>query len=280
MAIQKMMRSCSVPLCAALAFAAVTQGAVTLTNAGTTVPSAGPAGISQPNGDGTMLWWLDGERQPGQSFTLPGGANFLLKGYSLRVSDQDSPVRDPWAATSTWSLQVARFENGTTLDGDQWASGGFADRNLWNSTENVEGFPAGIQYTDPANSFRQVTFAGIPSLAAAPAGGDWVTWSFTESDVVTLEGGYTYSIQATAINSGGVEAYAPFAVANADVYADGKRFSTWGGPDFGDDYVRDLDLADRTFVLNLESVAVPEPAVLGFLAVAASGFLARFLRRT
>lgn len=258
----------------------VCPAAVTLTNAGAAVPGAGPAGITQANAAGTMLWYLDGERQPGQSFTLAAGSNYLLQGYSLRVSGQDAPVRDPWAATSTWSLQVARFENGTTLAGSTWVSGGFADRNLWDSTNGVEGFPSGTQYTDTSNAFRQVTFAGVPSLGTVPAAGDWVTWSFTGTDILTLEGGYTYSIQATPINSGGVEAYAPFDVADADVYDGGKRFSTWGGPDFGDDWVRDQDNADRSFVLTMDSVAVPEPLAAELIAAgSALGILGRAFRR-
>lgn len=273
------------PLFFAAAFAAVVATAswshagITLSNNGTTAPAEGTGGISQTNSAGTVQWWTDGERQPGQSFTLASGSNYRLKGYSLRVTGQDSPQRDPWAASSTWSLQVARFENGTTVDGSQWASGGFANRDLWNSTSGSAGYPVGTQYTDSSNAFRQTTFTGVPSLGTIPAAGDWVTWTFTDAEVLELEGGYTYSIQATPINSGGSEAYAPFDVADSDVYAGGKRFSTWGGPDFGDDYVRDESLVDRAFVLNLDTVAVPEPSTCAIMAGAAIGCVVRVLRR-
>ncbi|GAA5484779.1 PEP-CTERM sorting domain-containing protein [Haloferula sargassicola] len=238
------------PACAALLLAPAfpAHGAVTLSDAGATAPSAGSDGIAQTNSAGATLGYMDYSNNGGgvgQSFTLSAGSDYQLNSISLQVGGDRGG--DVW--NGTWNLQIVRYSNDT--------SGGFGARNV----DGSEGGTLDPQYVDPVNAFREQQFAGIPAIAA-PAVGNWVTITFSGTDMMTLEGGYTYAFALA-----GTQGWQQFLVSDSDSYTGGERFASWGGSDQADDWVRDQANQDRAFVLNLTAVPEPSALVLGGLGV-------------
>lgn len=102
-------------------------------------------------------------------------------------------------------------------------------------------------------------------------GTDWLTWTFTDGDVLTLTAGTTYAVQVLA-NSG----YYGFTGDTASPYTGGTAFNTGGSYAFGGTSVSALSY-DQTFIANV--TAVPEPSsaalVLGVCATAVVSFRRR-----
>ena len=222
--------------------------AITMSNSGATAPSAGDSGISQTSTGGTLsgsLDYSDNGGALGQSFTL-GAGTFNLNSISLNANADFGASA---YTVATWNVQISRYDND--------ASGPFAER--------TDGpiVPFSTQYT--SNTFIQQTYLGIASMGTNPNGGDWVTFSFTGGDVLTLDGDHTYAFQITT--SPGSGQWAGFNVASSDVYAGGERFQAYGNSSFNDNWVNQQNSNDRAFVVNLSAVPEPSAALLGGLGV-------------
>ena len=233
---------------ALLGSASSIQASVFLSDAGVITPSTGSHGIAQTNSSGSTQGDRDYSNNGGgvgQSFTLPAGSTYALNSVSMMLgADRGGAVWD-----GSWNFQVVRYSNTT--------SGGFGGRNV----DGGEGGTLDPQYVDASNSFREQQFVGIPTIAQ-PDAGNWLTVSFTDSDVLMLEGGYTYAFALS-----GTQGWQQFLVSDADSYTDGERFSSWGGADQSDDWVRFENAEDRAFVLNLTAVPEPAAALLGGLGL-------------
>jgi hypothetical protein len=221
-------------LVSALTFQA--QAGVTMSNSGAAPPSAGALGISQTNIGGALngsMDYSDNGGALGQSFTL-GAANVELNALSLNANAGFGA--SAYTAGTMWNVQITRYDND--------ASGPFGERT------NVPLVPLSGQYT--SNTFTKHTFTAIAAIGTNPAGGDWITFTFTGADILVLEGGHTYAFQVT--NTGGEGQWAGFNIANSDAYAGGERFHAYGSSLFSDNYVNGQSATDRAFVLNLSAI--------------------------
>lgn len=221
--------------------------AVTMSNSGASAPSAGDSGISQTNISGTPnggLDYSDNGGALGQSFTL-GTGTFNLNSISLNANADFGT--SAYTVGTTWNIQVSSYDND--------ASGPFAGRT---DTPLVG---LSTQYT--SNTFNKQTYTGIAAIGTNPSGGDWITFSFTAGDVLTLDGEHTYAFQVTS--SSIVQQWAGFNIADSDVYAGGERFQAYGNTSFNDNWVNGQNATDRAFVVNLSAVPEPSVALLGGL---------------
>lgn len=152
------------------------------------------------------------DRTPGQSFTTPSGSGFSLTSFSLLGSGDADGL-----SGATWTIQV-----GTV--------------SLAGSTVTF-------------NPLLTVNNVATPVSMAST---DWLTWTFTGGDVLTLDPNAMYGIQV--VNSLGYMGFA--ASTSSSSYPDGYAFAAsqvgWS------EYPNPVDFGyDRTFVVGL--TAVPEP---------------------
>ena len=160
--------------------------------------------------------------KPAQSFTVPGTSPLTLESFSLKGSG----VSNSNIATNTWTVSIASVAS--------------------ISIDRVSLTPIH-------------TVSGISGSAVATSSTDWLTWSFTGADVVTLAPGTVYAVQVWS------QDYFCFeASANNTKYTGGEALalpqSGWGwaaGEIWRPGY-------DRTFIATV----VPEP---GSLALALGG---------
>lgn len=227
--------------------------AVTMSNVGTTAPSAGD-GFANTDSSGARggVDYSDGGGL-GQSFTLPAGFTYEVNSYSLMYFG-DNGGGDSFGAGATWNAQIVRYDN--------VASGGFAERLDTNGT------PHSASYL--ANPFISQVYSDFAGPGAEPTTGDWVTVAFTDGDVLTLNGGFTYGIVLSSDVG-----WSQWMAAGTDNYAEAEKFRAYGGPNFNDNYVRQSDANERTFVLNLTATPIPEPSIALFGGLGLFGLLRR-----
>jgi hypothetical protein len=153
------------------------------------------------------------DRTPGQSFTTPTGSGYSLTSFSLLGSGEADGI-----AEATWTIQV-----GT------------------------------VSLAGSAVIFTPLLTVNNVATPVSMASTDWLTWTFTGADVLTLDPNMMYGIQV--VNSAG---YMGFAAATSGAsYTDGYAFAAsqvgWS------EYPNPVNFGyDRTFVVGLS--AVPEPA--------------------
>lgn len=249
------------PLFLSLAALAIpANAAVTMAAVGASNPDVGASGISQFNSAGTLNGTADFTDNAGgtsQSFTITASGSYTLNSISVKLSDD---FGGGVFTSGTFSLQVFRFDN--------IASGGYAERN-----EPKAGQSYGTAYLN--NPFQTMVYTGIANLGADPLAGDWITFSFSAADLLTLAGGSSYGF-SIASTSG----WAGLAVADSDVYADGQRWAAYGlARTFNDNYINPSKnfAADHTFAVNL--TAVPEPSGSVLLLGGLAAFIHRRNRR-
>jgi hypothetical protein len=172
----------------------------------------------------------DNAGPPGQTFTTPTGGPFTLNAFSLLGANTGSGNIGGNVATGTWGIRVSSVV-GTTMT--------------------------------PLTTVTGITSAG-PLL-----GNEWLTWTFTGTDAVTLLPSSTYAVDV--FSSQGY--YGFDAALDPNSYPNGVAFNSNGvARGFAGTTVQDRGY-DRTFVADL--IAIPEPGV-GFLFV--TGLTFAFLR--
>jgi len=153
------------------------------------------------------------DRTPGQSFTTPSGSGYQLTSFSLLGSGDADGLDE-----ATWTIQV-----GTV--------------SLAGSTV----------------TFTPLLTVNNVATPVSMASTDWLTWTFTGADVLTLDPNTMYGIQV--VNSAGYMGFA--ASTSSSSYAGGYAFAA-SQPGWSE-YPNPVDFGyDRTFVVGLS--AVPEPA--------------------
>lgn len=158
------------------------------------------------------------DRTPGQAFTTPSGGGFSLTSFSLKGSGDAGGLDG-----ATWTITVGTVsEVGTTVT-----------------------FTPLLEVTGIATP---VSFANT----------DWLTWTFTGGDVLTLAPNTMYGIQV--VNSIGYMGFS--ASTSSSAYAAGYAFAAsqvgWS------EYPNPVDFGyDRTFLVGLSTV--PEPGVSALL---------------
>ena len=152
------------------------------------------------------------DRTPGQSFTTPTGGGFSLTSFSLKGSGDAGGLEG-----ATWTIQVgAVSKTGVTV--------------TFSPLLTVSGVATPV------------------SLAST----DWMTWTFTGADILTLDANTMYGIQV--VNSTGYMGFAGSVIPGP--YAGGYAFAA--SQDGWAEYPNPVDFGyDRTFVVGLS--AVPEP---------------------
>lgn len=158
------------------------------------------------------------DRTPGQSFTTPTGSSFQLTSFSLKGSGDAGGLDG-----TTWTLTIGTVsEAGDTVT-----------------------FTPLLEVSNIASPV---------SLAST----DWLTWTLSGTDALTLDPNTMYGIQV--VNTVGYMGFA--ASTSPTAYPDGYAFAAsqvgWS------EYPNPVDFGyDRTFVVGL--TAVPEPSCYAML---------------
>lgn len=231
---------CILPAIAALFISLPGANAAVIVSNSSSAPVAGPEDPANFTGGASLNAWP----QQGSSATNSGfgqtfltGSNaqgYLLESFSLQGGASfDSAFFT--ALNQAWSIRVSQI-SGTTLT--------------------------------PLATFTNIAI-GSQSVTA---GTDWYTWTFSGTELLTLEANTTYAVQVIANQS-----WFQFAASSSSVYPDGQvivsNISNSGGYYF-DGTTASTRSYDRVFVANL--TAVPEPAAFSLLL---GGLGLAFLRR-
>lgn len=203
------------------------QGAVVLT-AGTTVPTVGAndqASLNDlaviPGGAFNSQAFSDNAGPPGQTFTTGGETNYQLTAFSMKGAAAGDANHGGFDANTTWGIRISSV-SGTTLT-------------------------------------PIATVTGIAQSAGTLVGDEWLTWTFSAGDLLTLAGSTTYAFEV--FSSGGWFGFD--ASDSATAYAGGTAFNNGGDArNFTSTLLQDRGY-DRTFVANL--AVVPEPSALVLL---------------
>jgi hypothetical protein len=226
--------------------------AVTSARAGVTLsasfvaPATGPGDqfnfVNDANIPGTTPFNFNGEAfsdnagPPGQTFTSASGGPFTLSAFSLQGANTGAGNIGGNVATGTWGIRVSAVA-GTTL-----------------------------------TPLTTVTAIASP---ATLAGNEWLTWTFTGPDAVTLLPSTTYAVEVFS----SVGYYGFDAALNPASYANGVAFNSNGAArSFAGTTLQDRGY-DRTFVVDLNPI--PEPTTSMFLVTGVTMLLrrrSRFLR--
>ncbi len=223
----------------ALALAPAAQGAVLL-SAGLTAPTVGLNDQSSlndlaviPGGTFNSQAFSDNAGPPGQSFTTGSASNYLLTAFSFKGAAAGSSNYGNFTAATTWGIRISSV--------------------------------SGLTLTPVA------TVTGIAHPAGTISGNEWFTWSFSGTDLLTLNAATTYSFEA--YSSAG---YLGFDASDTNTaYAGGTAFNTTSASRSFTTTVMQDRLYDRTFVANL--AVVPEPSAFSLLA--SLGLLSQARRR-
>lgn len=219
-------------------FAAVSQGAVILSS-GTVAPVVGASDQASlndlavvPGGAFNSQAFSDNAGPPGQTFTTGNSAQYTLNTFSFKGGSAGSGNYGGFTASTTWGIRISSV-SGTTLT-------------------------------------PLATVTGIAHPASIVNGDEWLTWSFSGTDALVLNGSTTYSFEAYS-----TEGWFGFDASDTNTaYAGGTAFnSTSAARGFAANTLQDR-LYDRTFVAGM--TAVPEPGATGLiLGLAALGMVKR-----
>ena len=229
-------------LCTALALFAATRGAAVTMSAS---PAAPAIGVND------QFNLTDDQAIPGGN--TPGGGTYNSQAYS----DNGGP---PGQTFTTPNSAASYALTAISLKGTGDCGGGSTGGNWGLRISQVGGTTL-----TPLS-----TVTGIVGPASA-GGDDWVTWSLSGVDVLTLAGGTQYAFEVYSNNG-----WYGFGGALDAAYAGGTAFNNAGNSrTFNDASLGNLANHgyDRTFVVALSPV--PEPATLGLVACGALGLLAR-----
>ncbi|MBX3427543.1 MAG: hypothetical protein KF688_17825 [Pirellulales bacterium] len=182
----------------------------------------------------------------------PGGGTYNSQSYSDNAGPPGQTFTTPAGAPSYLLTSVSMKGTGDT--------GGGAVEGQWGVRISAV---SGTSLT-PLN-----TVTGIVGAASATAD-DWLTWAFSDADVLSLSPGTQYAFEV--FSSSG---WFGFGGAPDSAYGGGTAFNSAGpSRSFGDDTLGNLANHgyDRTFHVAL--TAVPEPAAIGLALGSAVGLLA------
>jgi hypothetical protein len=227
-----MRRCCFRNIFALLLAVSPAHAGVTL-SASATAPVTGPGDqfnfINDANIPGTTPFnfnseaFSDNAGPPGQTFTTGSGGPFTLNAFSLQGANTGAGNIGGNVTSGTWGIRVSAV-TGTTLA-------------------------------------PLTTVTGIASPATL-AGNEWLTWTFSGADAVTLLPSTTYAVEV--FSSQGY--YGFDAALDPGSYPNGVAFNSNGGArSFAGTTLQDRGY-DRTFVADF--IPVPEPTTSVFLATA------------
>ncbi|MDB6152013.1 MAG: hypothetical protein JWL90_466 [Chthoniobacteraceae bacterium] len=186
-----------------------------------------------PGGTFNSQAFSDNSGGPGQTFTTPATGNFTLGAFSFKGAATGSSNVGGFAAGTTWGIRVSSVTGGALAP--------------------------------------ILTVTGIPSPATL-AGDEWLTWTFSGADLLTLQPSKLYAVDV--FSSAGY--YGFDAAVDPNSYSGGVAFnSTSAARSFNNTSIQDRGY-DRTFAADL--TVVPEPAAATLL-VAGLGLLGMRRRR-